>query len=515
MELNSEFKNNWRKILNYNALRTRSKDKIDDIEVRIPLTPIEVNASVLYLLSKILYPRFVSDQQNILDIIVSEKENEIKNAYLYQTKKPGVHESIERLPIELFKDKKGNLSNIDFTNKEALFTHIQQNLFDKKQVKIASIRFFNESIQNLINKLCSVDIFESTLEFYCKFSDFVQEIVEKKLIFIYPETNIIIFLEKFFSILTNIKLSNLIALIGELLPQTSIGFLITHNKDNFFVRVSKGKFSSGKNPFEIKVVPIVNKARDTLDKILKKEDLNVAFQFQFEDLIYLAQDLFNLNFPLKREEIQFFSQKVIFGLRSYEHRWNRAPRLILFNLKRLFVRILGINLNIKKVSHWSVPTTFIQTMFTSLGLNAKILVLYTDIQGSKGKTKLKFCLKKSVLLEFENGALTKLSSIPKNQLITNEPTTLNTIKHEISEIIGNISLVFKIDKLVLSKILYLLIFQTPTLNFFKILKILKLIRNDNYLNVYPRIPFVSFMKNTGSFKTLKLLSSILVDKHEF
>ncbi|MBN1801927.1 MAG: hypothetical protein JW891_10500 [Candidatus Lokiarchaeota archaeon] len=524
MEINQEFKNIWKTILEYNGKRTQSKEQIEDVEVRIPLTPIDANASVLYLLSKILYPKFISDQQNILDIVISQNEDKITHAFLYKTKKSGVHDSLEKIPLQLFNDNKSPYQNIDLKNKELLFTQLQQIFINQRQVKISSIRVFKENIFIAINNLYSANIYDSTLEYYRNFFNFVQEAVENELIWFYPKPNVIMFLEDLLSILSNIRLSELALLIGELLPQASIGFLIGHEKGDFLMKLSKGKYFSGKIPFEVKITPIndikmkyiLDKPQETMNTILKKEELNVAFQFQFKDIISIALDLFGLDFPLNKEVLQLFAQKILFGLRSYENRWFRAPRIALFNLKRFFLRILGLNLNIKKLSHWSIPTTFFQAIFSSFGLNAKILVLFTDIHGNKGKNNIMSSLVRSILFDFENGALRKIHSVNKDKIIIDgENNSLAAIRFRVSEIHGTPSLILKIDKLLLTKIIHLLVFQTPTLNFLNIIRILKLMRNDNYFNTHPKTPFITFFKNSGSFKILKVLSSIVIDKHEF
>ncbi|MCK4779797.1 MAG: hypothetical protein KAT57_06405, partial [Candidatus Lokiarchaeota archaeon] len=71
--INKEFKNNWLKILNFNENREilEEPEKTKDY-VRIPLSPIKLNANILFHFFELLYPRFINDQQNILDIVISE-----------------------------------------------------------------------------------------------------------------------------------------------------------------------------------------------------------------------------------------------------------------------------------------------------------------------------------------------------------------------------------------------------------------------------------------------------------
>ena len=128
---NSNLKNNWLKILNYNSNveivedAKKLKEKIQ--KVRIPLTPIQGDAHILFSLFESLYPKFITDQQNILDIVISEKETDISKIILYQTRKPGIHESYQILPNEIIEYQSGDLKNI-----ENMYDNVQSVLFEKK-----------------------------------------------------------------------------------------------------------------------------------------------------------------------------------------------------------------------------------------------------------------------------------------------------------------------------------------------------------------------------------------------
>jgi len=66
VKLNEGFKHNWLKILKFNDNLNILEDITESREnVRIPLTNITVDPLYLYYFFKLLYPRFVNDQQNI------------------------------------------------------------------------------------------------------------------------------------------------------------------------------------------------------------------------------------------------------------------------------------------------------------------------------------------------------------------------------------------------------------------------------------------------------------------
>ena len=68
---NEDLQKNWLDILKFNSkVRIIENPRELDEQVKIPLTPIQVDAFLLYNLFTVLYPRFINEQQNILDIII-------------------------------------------------------------------------------------------------------------------------------------------------------------------------------------------------------------------------------------------------------------------------------------------------------------------------------------------------------------------------------------------------------------------------------------------------------------
>ena len=50
---------------------------------------------------------------------------------------------------------------------------------------------------------------------------------------------------------------------------------------------------------------------------------------------------------------------------------------------RLLLRIIGFNLNLKKISHWAIPNYFFHLLTFHFGLNSNILLILTDIKKHK------------------------------------------------------------------------------------------------------------------------------------
>ncbi|MFX1237974.1 MAG: hypothetical protein ACFFAS_15830 [Promethearchaeota archaeon] len=522
MEINKQFLDNLKKILEYNTKRISSKERIFDTTVQIPLTPIEIEASQLYFLFKILYPIFINDQQNILDLIKSETNGSIIQAILYRTKKAGIHVSIEKIPSNYFKDMPPSVQENNYYEFDTYLNNLQQIVADKKQAKISSIRIFDENIITSINSLYSNDKPAHNLEFYRSLIDFIQEAFEQTMFLVYPIPGFIKFFEYFLKFLNKIRLSNIFTYFMEIFPDSSIGILFKHEKGDFFVDFTKAFKSRDKNLLKIRITSpnIINEKSTnkyfSVKNIFKKEKFDLVYQFNLEDFISLVRDIFSVPFPLNKETIQFIAQKILFGFRSYDNRWYRAPLLRLYNLKRFLLRILGFNLNIKKLSHWTIPTKFFEVLTSSFGLNSKFLILLTDINSKNGKKGLKNSLEWSGIVEFENGSLMRLIPIEKKHLLKEEGINrLEDIKSKATEEHGSISAVLKVDKILMKHVIRFLVFQTPTLSIFKISKVLKQFKQDLYFEVHPEVPFVAFLKKARPFKLIKAITSVIVNKYEF
>ena len=151
-------------------------------EVRIPLSPIRIKTHILYHFFELLYPKFLSDQNNILDIVISDDGRELLSLYLYETSKPGIHDSIEKLPLNIVKYKHRHFDEFD-----RIFNRIQDDLLKKKNIRISSIRLFKKSAIAIINKYCESIEELSISDYILQFLELLQQLFAKDLFFIYPE----------------------------------------------------------------------------------------------------------------------------------------------------------------------------------------------------------------------------------------------------------------------------------------------------------------------------------------
>ena len=525
--INEGFKKNWLKILSFNENREilKEHEKIKKY-VRIPLSPITLNANILYYFFELLYPKFINDQQNILDIVISEaeKKNKVLGLYLYKTEKAGVHQTIEPLPDGLIRIKSFEIEKLD-----DIFNKIQTQLLKEKGIRISSIRLFKKEAIEMINRHCE-RIEEITInEFLERFMDLIQKLFEQDLFLIYPEPIIFKFLKRGIKLLGKIQLKNFIKFIEELLPEFNISLLIIGNKIKIVILLQKTSLKSVKSelrlkfftPDELEVKIDDSNIPDTLCTIQNKLKTVDAYYFNQNDIISFVSDFFELAIPIKKENLKLLLQKALFGYRSFENHWNMVPRPKIYNtLIRFLIRLFGFNINLRKLSHWAIPDLIFNYLDFSFGLNSRILLIITDLTDNKNIKVSRERLSKNVckhtfLLEFEESTLTKLRAINKEELFSSAYESLYSIKGKLTEKYGSLSAIIIVDKFLLERILKNFIFEHSKFSFFPRFKTLKLLRNERYLTIFPEFPFYKLIKKKKSISLLKLLLPILIDKHEF
>ncbi len=511
----NNFKSNWKKILNYNNKinLVESPEEIRE-QVRIPLTPIHIEGYLLYYLFELLYPKFVNDQQNILDIILSDYdiENKVLGIYLYKTKKAGIHESIEELPKDLviIKEK-------DITDMNQLFNMVQSHISDKKSVKISSIRIFTRRGIDLINTYCDNLEKYSIYEFLYRFLDLIQKLINENLIYLFPEPNVYRFLKDFFKILNNLKLSKLFRIIESFISSFATVLVFYSRKLNIITEINKrdSKLNESKISINLRTTKDLDLevkqylSNNSLLLVQKKLNSESVVNLSQDHLISFFLDLFDLEIPIKKENFKLILQKFIYGIRSFEIHWNLLPRPRIYNtLIRFLVRLLGININFKKLSHWAIPDMFFSLIDTYFGLNSNILLIIVN--------KNRIFTKTSLLLEIENSSLIKIIPIDNPEIIVKKKVdSLDSIRNSFLEKFGINPIIVKVDKNLIQMIISVLIFKIYKLKPLSLLKVLKMIKKEEYFQIHPILPPYQLIRKMGTISLLKLCLSILIDKHEF
>ncbi|MHA1150078.1 MAG: hypothetical protein ACTSR8_17735 [Promethearchaeota archaeon] len=520
--INYNFKLNWLKILNFNSnVEIWNESEEFDEKVRIPLTPIHLNASLLYYYFELLYPRFINDQQNIVDIIISDDKQNLNALYLYETKKAGIHESFRKLSNKTIIYQEKDLENID-----EFFNKLQMIILEQENIQISTIRIFKQEAIELINTQC-IDIEKiSMTEFFQRITTFLTLLFEKELFYVYPTPNIFIFFKDAIKLLDQIKFRQLFEFLREILPDFDNSFVVHSDNNDLILKI---KYSENKeislNIYtlkELNIQPIQHDITEIITQVKSKLNADIVYYLQLEHIITLLSDLFDLKIPFIKENLLLFVQKALYAYRSYERMWFMHPRPKVYNQGlRLIARLFGINLNMKKLSHWAIPEIFMNSFISYFGLNSQILVILTDSEKMpnlkpKKDDYLKKAFRNAVLLSFENSSLVGITSIKKDVIIDDESfNNLKNIREIASKKYGYISSVLNIDKILLRKAIKNFVFKLTRFNPAEKYLALRAFKKDYYFNMYPELPPFKLIKEKGVISLFKAFLPILIDKHEF
>lgn len=521
--LNHEVKSNWLKILKYNS-RVQILDQPSKIKeiVSIPLTPVNIEGYLLYNLFEILYPRFVNDQQNILDIIVSDDNPEILSVYLYETQKAGIHQKYQKLSKELIVFQEGDLINI-----EDFFTKIQIAVVKTTGIRISTIRVFKKNAIDLINQYYNSIENQSSYKFIPRLLDLIEELFGNHLFIIYPTPNFYNFVKESIIFLNGIRFSDIFEFLYDILPNFNISILFNTNNQPFILKLQKER-SSSKNSNSSITLFTSERLGIGIEKLSFPNKLNIikktvksdkVYSLNQNDFISLLLDIFELEFPLKLDNLQFLFQKILYGIRNFENKWYMVPRPQVYNtFFRFMVRLFRFNLNLKKLSHWAIPQLFFNSFYSNFGLNSKILIIITSIV-KKNFNKVEYiknAFKFALLFETENRKLINITPISEQELFSEHKiNTLDVIRANVSEKYGYVSAVINIDKFLITEIITNFSSDLAKFKLFSKFKAFKLFKRDYYFNIYPKIPQFKIIKEKGMKSFFKMVLPVLIDKHEF
>ena len=517
------FIDNWLKILKFNArMDILEKSELKKEIVRIPLTPLKIKASILYYLFELLYPNFINDQQNILDIILSDDGNEIIKLILYNTKNVGIHESFQVLSNDII-DFQLKFSR-DLDDFDEQFSKIQVSLIKKTGIRISSIRLFKNTAIDTINQYC-VDLENiSFYEFLHRITDLLQYLFEHDLFYIYPQPNIHKFIKESIKLLNGIKLSKYFEFLNEIFMEFNTVFVFNSKKLILILKLTKLKPDSEimvniLTPEDLLIDANKVSIEEMLAVIQNRLKSSNVYLINQNSLMSILLDIFELDIPIEAEKIQLLLQKVLFGLRSFENLWYMSPRPKVYNsFNRFLVRFFGLNLNFKKISHWAIPNLILNSLDSNFGLNYKILIVITSSsrRNKKSADYLNYAFKDAVLLEVENRKLVNIIPINKNELISDKMiNTLQLIRQNISEKFGFVSAVMNIDKSLLNNVIGSFGIKLSKYRPLSKSKAYRMLKKEKYFNIYPEMPFHKMIKDRGMLSLLRLILPILIDKHEF
>jgi len=355
--------------------------------------------------------------------------------YLYKTNKPGVHETVEILPNDLVGIKQENLGDMN-----EIFNKFQSSILKDHNVKVNSIRIIKKRGLDLINSHYGKISNSTNSEIFRSFLDLMQISLNGNLIAMYPDPYILKFLRNNINLLEGIKLSSIFAFIEDLIPSFNILVATASNQLSFGMNLEKIESKTLKSDIEVKLLPIEREDYD-LNSYGLLTDIKLAQQTFMVENIYninlnvilkFFSELFENDIPFDKGILRLFFQKFLYGIRGHDLHWRMYPKPKTFNpLIRFLIRLLGIDLNLQKLSHWAIPDYIFGLFDTFVGLNAKILLIITsDKKNNDNNSQTSI----TILLEIENGSLTKVKNIPDIQQLSGvDHESLDSIRFAYSE----------------------------------------------------------------------------------
>lgn len=523
--ISDNFKLNWLKILSYNSnVEILGSSETLKEQVRVPFTPIKIDAYISYSLFELLYPKFVNDQQNILDLVISDDGDEILKIILYETKIVGIHESYQSLPTNII-----DLQGIELDGIDKYFNKIQKTIVEKKGVRISSLRIFRKSAIDAINNHCDGIENLSFYDFLRKLMSLIEKIFSNDLFYIYPEPNLFKFLKNLMCILNGVKLIDIFEFISKILPDLNASYIINSEKLRLILKFQNKKLNSDKSELVFSLHDPkelgINAKEMSIDRLLSKvknilKSEKVYF-LNLKHIITLLTEIFELEIPWSKDTLFLIFQKFLFGFRTFEENWYMAPRPKAYNtLRRFIIRLLGVNFNLKKISHWTIPELISNSIDSYLGLNSKILLILTDINSKKlnkkGKNLLQSAFCSAILIELENGNLAKIHPINKVDIfVESKINNLETIRTEVSRKFGFVHAVMNMDILLLKEVMANFGPNLSKLKPFSKSKAIKMLKHKSFFNIYPELPPYKLIQEISVKSIVKMFLPIFIDKHEF
>ena len=524
--MNKKFAENWLKILEFNNnVEILEDSNLMAQKVRIPLTPIEIKTNLLYYLFELLYPKFINDQQNILDIIISNDGNEVLKVILYKTKVVGIHETLQNLPNNIIDFQLKHVKSLDEFDEQ--FNRIQTTLISKTGIGISSVRIFKEGAIDIINNYCQNIEKVSFFEFLNKFFDSFQELFEKRLFYIYPKPNIYKFFEEGIKLLNKIKITTILQIINEIFLEFNTAFVLKSEKFSLILNFIKEQPKNNDSEITFNIYTFedlainINKLsiEESLHIIQRKLNTNNVYFLSQNSLLNLLSAFFELDIPIEQDRFKLLLQKLLFGFRSFENTWYMIPRPKVYNsLNRFLVRLLGFNINFKKLSHWAIPDLFFNLFDSYFGLNYRLLLIFTSLTKNNMKKAdyINHAFENALLMEVENKRLVSITPIDKTEfMLDNIINKLDTIHANISAKYGYISAVMNMDKSLLNRIIGSFGIKLSKYRPFSKSGAYKMLKKEQYFNIYPELPPYKLIKQSGMISLLKIILPIIIDKHEF
>ena len=462
---------------------------------------------LLFKLASYFYPLFINTQKNEVDIIVSDYdiENIVLDIYLHESKSAGVFVHSQRLSKEVLKFKQADLNDIS-----SLYHKIERTIFEKTHIKITSLRVHKKRFVDLINthnlNLHRYDFSQALTSII----NIVQKAIDDNLLIIYPNPLVFKFINQLFKILA-INLSKITEEVANLIKRMDLALLFAEKDMSFLSHIYKKK--DGAINVELldisKEVNYINS--DELSKSFKYD--TIAY-LNLKSVVNFFLDIIEYEIPIGKKELKLIVQKLLYGIRSIELEWNISPKPNIYNVfQRWLLRLIGFNLNLRKLSHWNIPEFFGNLILSNIGLNSSILLILSDYDKSSNfHESIKYMIK----LDLNNGEIYRVSSLNTHDIISEPLSDIESLRLKLmNEFFIQIDLIIKIDKIILSELINTFLINFKDLTPLSLYKFVRKFKECKYFDVFPEFPAFVMLKKKRFTSFLKDLLSVFIDRHEF
>ena len=453
------------------------------------------------------YPLFINTQVNQVDIIISDYDidNIVLEIYLHESKVVGIIENTRKLPNELFKFNQDALKDMG-----ALYSKIENKVLEKFKVKITSIRIYKKRLIDLINTHCRNLEKNNFVQALISLIEISQKSIDDNLLIIYPEPSIFRFFKELFGIL-DINLSKLVEELIGFIKDLDLNIIFDDEDLSFLSHVYKRE-DGGINLELLQFKDKIN--YQNISKVRKELKAKSLCYLNLNHLTRFLLDIIEHTIPITKEEFKLSIQKLLYGMRSIQREWDITPKpKSYYVIVRWILRLMGFNLNLRKLSHWNIPEFFINLLNSRIGLNSSLMVVIT---GTKNSKDFYDSIKHIIKLDIINGKISRISSINKEKITSEFVTDLKDFRLSLINTLGNqADLIIKIDQILVQEIINKCVINFHNLSLLSLFKIFRKIKKSAYFDVFPEFPEVLLLKEKRLTSFLKFCLPVLIDRHEF
>ncbi len=525
--IEKDFLENWIKILNYNSnFAIFQEERRLSEKARIPLTPVEINLNTLYYYTSYFYPLLISDQQNVLDVLLSNTGDKIESVILYKTTIAGIHVEYRKLKENIILYQKSDLEKLD-----VLFNKFQMNIEGDHKVRISTIRILKFEGLKLINQQAKMVKNQNFYESFLGLLNLIQRLFQEDLLIFYPEPNIVKLVKESKSILGNIKYSSIFNLIYQIIPKRKFNAIIYSDGITPLFKldlidpslIKRKRFLKLQIEYYSELIQNNSDLKPNFLQNLKLEKNRVLYTISLGSLSSLFQEIIEMPVPPSKEKLSLIFQKFLYGMKNYGRLWNIYPKPKIYKtLPRFLLRLIGINLNFRKISYWAIPEFLVNIFGIVLGVKSNTLLLITQNieicdKKSDGALLLERNILYSILIEVENGRIEKVKALDLKTVISDKARKYDL--REIKSIASNdsqlIDTAILIDKEFITRFIESYFLEFYRLNFRTKLKTLKMMKDCQKFDAYPRNLLVKYIKKKSTLSLIRRFLPILIDKYEF